>query len=1370
MHCCHEYGHLARDCPLGKRRRGAQLKVEWEVLTDLSKSQKKEEGSKKDHRNEDPSTRSAEGTQRKVGSSDHRTDAQPRRVPTEVESAGFSEKPGLGMQSPSCMLNKITASCNDEIEGNTIMAPILEDHPQILESVPEAFPSSNLISEVPSKYDLGTGVFAVTRHYNLRSLHKTPAHKIDMQESVGGLSSETSRGTSKKGRGRKSFLSKAQVKAKGLASKPKKLALKDLITRHHPDVVFLQETLGKGSEIEFSLRSFLPGWSFSALDATGHSGGLAIGFKDGSFKIQNSWGLSHVLGMEVLSAEFDQPLLFINVYGPCQGRVPFWNNFLSKEFLLNKNLIIGGDLNFSLGIAEAWGPSAREDSLTDFFSKALQNAKLIDVNIIKAKPTWRNRRTGEGRVVKRLDRYLINEKMAAYIPLLRQWVGDGGNSDHFPIFLEFSKPPAKPATPFKFNASWLQEESYQQLFKNTWRHLDSNSQVSKGGHFMENLKRLKRATIAWAAERRRKQNEELVKIKEALGILEDPDSDAYVSQESKEKVLTLERSKAKILLDKEEEWRLKSRAIWLKAGDENTKFFHNYAKGRKNANTIWKMRDPEGREVSSFEAISSLGKNHFQTLFTAPGGISLAEIIRTAQAFPRFVEEEDADLLFRAVEKEEVERIIKAMPRDKSPGPDGWTIELFSHFFDLIGDELIEVVEESRKKGEIYSPFNTTFIALIPKTENPVSFDDFRPISLCNTIYKIIAKVIAVRLKPILSECISNEQFGFLDGRQIHEAIGVAQETIHNIRQAKKKGAVLKIDLSKAYDRIDWSYLRLLLTHLGFKVEFINWIMGCITNINFVVLINGAASQFFKSQRGLRQGCPLSPLLFLLAAEGLRRLILKAKQSGMLTGLEVAVNLFISHLLFVDDILLFLNGNLPEVKVLKDIIDLFLKATGLQINPRKSHFILEGFTRHEAFAITSILPFETTQMDMPFKYLGFWLKPSSYRNQDWHWLVAKIEQRISHWSFKWLSRAGRLTLVNSVLQAIPVFWAALTWIPRGIIHKIKQICSRFLWSGSKESSMLPWVAWDKIARPKEWGGWGVKQLADFCQSLAAKSGWRIVEAENLWTRVVKRKYIDPTPIENWIRSPNKKGRNCSVIWKATLDAFKIIERGLAWKVGNGECVRIGKDPWVGCNEHYVLSPGLLEQLDSKGIKMLQQIENPGLSSIWAQGWKLAEHLDLDVLWRDEWNVFIQELNRSNVRLKDAPDSLVWAHAETGRYSPKAGYDFLMSRKGWEAPVWWAKSLFKLKCPKKARIFFWCALKNKIPTWDILQARFQLGPSRCPLCNDASESISHLFVSCHFTKSVWEESFKLLKCTGKWEGENLSNAWEYWWAHYPEKNM
>jgi len=121
----------------------------------------------------------------------------------------------------------------------------------------------------------------------------------------------------------------------------------------------------------------------------------------------------------------------------------------------------------------------------------------------------------------------------------------------------------------------------------------------------------------------------------------------------------------------------------------------------------------------------------------------------------------------------------------------------------------------------------------------------------------------------------------------------------------------------------------------------------------------------------------------------------------------------------------------------------------------------------------------------------------------------------------------------------------LTWVPKGTLDKIRRICSRFLWAGSKENSVLPWVAWKKVARPKEWGGWGIKNLSDFSLSLAAKSGWRIINMENIWSRAVKRKYIDPIPLEEWIRNPNKKGRNVLLVWKATTKAFKIIEQGLS---------------------------------------------------------------------------------------------------------------------------------------------------------------------------------------------------------------------------------
>eukprot|EP00253_Pinus_taeda_P002838 PITA_02838 len=902
-------------------------------------------------------------------------------------------------------------------------------------------------------------------------------------------------------------------------------------------------------------------------------------------------------------------------------------------------MIVGGDLNFSIGRAEAWGPSAREDPMSDFFHKALLDKNLIDPSPIKLKPTWRNRRTGEDRIAKR------------------------------------------------------------------------SAREDKRFLFIENLKRLKKATISWAKERQKKQNEDLLKIREELKNLESIEADGYSSQASKDRILHLEKLQNHILLAKEEEWRLKSRAIWLKSGNENTGFFHNFAKGRKSANTIWSLKDEEGRVVRTFSDLSGLGQRHFQRIFSDTGEATIAEVIRTAQCFPRFVKEDEADELSIPVSKEEVEAAMKNMAKDKSPSRDGWTIELFLHFFYLIGSEITNVVEESRLKGEIYRPFNSTFIALIPKKDEPENFEDFRPISLCNCIYKIIAKVIAIRIVPILSRNISMEQFGFLDGRQIHEAIGVAQEVIHSVKQKKKKGAVLKIDLSKAYDRINWLYLRLLLTHLGFNYSFISWIMGCISNVSFVVLINGAASPFFKSQRGLRQGCPLSPLLFLLVAEGLSRLIHKARREEKVKGIE----------------------------------------------KRKFH-------DDQSFSFPPSAP------GLSFQIFGFLAKAGSYKKEDWKWLIAKLEARISHWSFKWLSRSGRLTLIKFVLLAIPVYWAALTWIPKGVMEKIRRLCCRFLWAGSKENSVLPWVAWDKLARPKDWGGWGIKRLPEFSLSLAAKSGWRLITIENLWTRVVKRKYIDQIPLEDWIRSQEKKMKHSSVIWKATVEAFTVIEQGLAWKVGDGRHVRIGRDPWVGCNENFALSAGLLRHLDSKGFFTLNQVEKVGHSTIWGQAWKSAEDLRLNIRWHNEWASFINELHRSNVRLKSDHDVLKWPQGKTGEYSPKDGYTFLMGKKGWGLPEWWSKNIWKLKCPTKTRIFLWCMLKRKILTWDILQAKFFIGLGRCPLCKLEGESINHLFTSCAVSSRIWEELVCLLKLKAQWGFAPLEMAWSKWWHNHPEGNL
>jgi hypothetical protein len=198
------------------------------------------------------------------------------------------------------------------------------------------------------------------------------------------------------------------------------------------------------------------------------------------------------------------------------------------------------------------------------------------------------------------------------------------------------------------------------------------------------------------------------------------------------------------------------------------------------------------------------------------------------------------------------------------------------------------MVEDSRLKGKIAGGLNSTFLVMIPKENNPHSFNDYRPIALCNLIYKVIAKVISNRIKPYLGKSLSERQLGFLKGRRIQDAIGAAHECIHSIKQKNQKTLILKLDLKKYFDCIDWEFLRLILHAVGFGDLLTNWILACVTIANFVALINGEASSFFKSERGLRQGCPLSPYLFILIMEGLSLLLNKSFIDHHISGIKVS--------------------------------------------------------------------------------------------------------------------------------------------------------------------------------------------------------------------------------------------------------------------------------------------------------------------------------------------------------------------------------------------------------------------------------------------------------------------------------------------------
>lgn len=224
------------------------------------------------------------------------------------------------------------------------------------------------------------------------------------------------------------------------------------------------------------------------------------------------------------------------------------------------------------------------------------------------------------------------------------------------------------------------------------------------------------------------------------------------------------------------------------------------------------------------------------------------------------------------------------MKKGKALGPDGFPVEFFQEFWEVVKLDLLEVVKESFMNKQMLKSLNATFLVLIPKKEGANSLDLFRPIALCNVVYKIITKLIANRLKPWLGELISEEQGGFVAGRQIMDGVVIAAKTIHSMESSKEKSMFIKLDMAKAYDRVKWSFLFKILGAFGFASDWIEWVRSCVTSSSFSVLLNGEPTELFGASRGLRQGDPLSPYLFILLAEGLGRIIRAQVASGLIQG------------------------------------------------------------------------------------------------------------------------------------------------------------------------------------------------------------------------------------------------------------------------------------------------------------------------------------------------------------------------------------------------------------------------------------------------------------------------------------------------------
>lgn len=450
----------------------------------------------------------------------------------------------------------------------------------------------------------------------------------------------------------------------------------------------------------------------------------------------------------------------------------------------------------------------------------------------------------------------------------------------------------------------------------------------------------------------------------------------------------------------------------------------------------------------------------------------------------------------------------------------------------------------------------------------------------------------------------------------------------------------LKIDMNKAYDRVEWDFLEALLLKFGFHISWVHLIMNCLSTVSFSVLLNGKPGASFFPSRGLRQGDPLSPYLFILVGEVLTAMINKACLDQSLTEIRMgAEGPWISHLLFADDSLFFLQASLVNCQSMMRILTAYCTASGQMVNFGKSSLFFSPNTPLELqMSISAILGIQGS--DDPSKYLGLPTMWGRSKKQALAYVKDKVSQKIQGWKQLHLTQAGREVMVKSVISAIPAYPMAVFLFTDGLCRKIDSLIANFWWGQSDVGGKVHWLSWEKLGLPKEEGGMGFRCLKDFNMALLAKIGWRILRhPDAMWVQVLKGLYF---PNCDFLSAT--KGSRASWAWSSILEGRKLLQSHVMWQVLNGESISTWKDRWI---------PGILS--GKLGASHLVAHENDPYQRVadlidWSTtSWNLdpiAHHLSHEEI------VAIESIPLSSTW---EPDKLIWPFERHGAYTVRSGY-------------------------------------------------------------------------------------------------------------------
>ncbi|MCH80179.1 ribonuclease H protein [Trifolium medium] len=754
-------------------------------------------------------------------------------------------------------------------------------------------------------------------------------------------------------------------------------------------------------------------------------------------------------------------------------------------------------------------------------------------------------------------------------------------------------------------------------------------------------------------------------------------------------------------------WQEKAKINWHLNGDRNTKYFHKLAKIKSSTKVITTLQDGDNvlTEPSHIaDHIVSYYKNLFCSDFVAQETLLVSEVI------PSLVTDDINAILTMLPSHAEIKAAVFSLNKDSAPGPDGFGAFFFQEFWDIVNMDVINAVLQFFTTSWILPGYNSNIIALIPKSSDALSIDQYRPIAMANFKFKIITKILADRLAPIMPSIVSEEQKGFIHGRNIRDCLCIASEAA-NLLHHKAFGGnlILKIDIRKAFDTLEWPFLLKVLKKFGFNDLFCNWISAILNSAYLSVSINGKSHGYFSCSRGVRQGDPLSPLLFCLAEDVLSRGISLLVSQGKFSLINCTRNFNIpSHSFYADDLLLFCKGNVVGLKAIKCLLDDYALNSGQVVSNSKSTIFSGAISPSRLNTIVQLLNFSVGAL--PFLYLGvpiFKGKPKSSHLQP---IADKIKSKMSAWKASLLSMAGKVQLVRAVIQSMLIYSISLYSWPISLLKDIEKCIRNFIWSGDIDKRKLVTVSWKKVCRPYDQGGLGLRSLTALNSSTNLSLCWSLINSQQSWAFLLRDRVL--------------RGRNTinhhifSSIWSSVKEELSVIMDNSIWLLGDGVDLNFWSDNWCGeplC-DLLNIPCHIVPFLSSKVVDFI-------VNGCWSIPSPLAQ----------AYPTLSSILSNVVIPLEHSHDKLLWKHSDHGDLQQKEAYLFKVQQ---YQILDWAKLIWMKDIPPSKALLVWRLMHDKIPTDENLMLRGCHISSVCNLCCKHVENSYHIFFECEFACKLW----------------------------------